>query len=181
MVKNNRENTEEIQVPSIEELHKEIDLIQQCINRMANNSFLLKGWLVTIIVVILALSAEDVSPLVLGIMTLVPLVSFWFLDAYYLRFERAYVRLYNWVISERPKGNCEKQYDLNCKRFMIQMDKNNQPKLNRKHEEKRETIFSVMISTSQIVFYGIIFALDVLIIWANTTPETVQTVLNFIK
>ena len=27
-------------------IHKEIDLIQSCISRMANNSFLLKGWAV---------------------------------------------------------------------------------------------------------------------------------------
>ena len=31
----------------IVELHKEIDLIQSCINRMAGNSFLLKGWVVS--------------------------------------------------------------------------------------------------------------------------------------
>lgn len=37
-------------------LHKEIDLIQACITRMASNSFLLKGWAVSIIAVILALS-----------------------------------------------------------------------------------------------------------------------------
>ena len=39
----------EIENIQVEELHKEIDLIQGCINRMANNSFLLKGWLVSII------------------------------------------------------------------------------------------------------------------------------------
>jgi len=30
----------------IEELHKEIDLVQGCINRMAQNSFHIKGWTV---------------------------------------------------------------------------------------------------------------------------------------
>ena len=34
---------------SIEEIHKEIDLIQSCISKMANNSFLIKGWLITLI------------------------------------------------------------------------------------------------------------------------------------
>ena len=32
---------------STEIIHKEIDLIQSCISRMANNSFLLKGWLIS--------------------------------------------------------------------------------------------------------------------------------------
>ena len=31
---------------SIEEIHKEIDLIQSCITRMAQNSFMIKGWFV---------------------------------------------------------------------------------------------------------------------------------------
>ena len=37
-------------------LHKEIDLIQNCINRMANNSFILKGWVVSILAVVLSLA-----------------------------------------------------------------------------------------------------------------------------
>ena len=40
-------------------LHKEIDLIQGVINRMANNSFLLKGWLISLIAVVLALSKDS--------------------------------------------------------------------------------------------------------------------------
>ena len=44
----------------MEELHKEIDLIQGCINRMAQNSFLIKGWTVTLFAVILALLPEKV-------------------------------------------------------------------------------------------------------------------------
>ena len=41
---------------SNETLHKEIDLIQACVTRMANNSFLLKGWAISIVAVILALA-----------------------------------------------------------------------------------------------------------------------------
>ena len=37
-----------------ENLHKEIDLIQECIKRMANNSFLLKGWTISLVAVVLA-------------------------------------------------------------------------------------------------------------------------------
>ena len=39
-------------------LHKEIDLIQDCIKRMANNSFLIKGWTVSLIAVVLALAKD---------------------------------------------------------------------------------------------------------------------------
>jgi len=36
-------------------MDKEIDLIQGVITRMANNSFLLKGWLISLIAIVLAL------------------------------------------------------------------------------------------------------------------------------
>lgn len=39
----------------IEEIHKEIDLIQSCITRMAQNSFMVKGWFVSLYAVVLAL------------------------------------------------------------------------------------------------------------------------------
>ena len=42
-------------------LEKEIDLIQSCINRMAQNSFVVKGWLITLVTVILALLPEKVD------------------------------------------------------------------------------------------------------------------------
>ena len=45
----------------IEEIHKEIDLIQACITRMAQNSFKIKGWFVSIYTVILALLPEKVN------------------------------------------------------------------------------------------------------------------------
>ncbi len=41
-------------------LHKEIDLIQSCIARMANNSFYVKGWALSIVAVVLALYDKDV-------------------------------------------------------------------------------------------------------------------------
>ena len=40
-------------------LEKEIDLIQACINRMAQNSFMVKGWAITLIAVVLALLPES--------------------------------------------------------------------------------------------------------------------------
>ena len=39
-------------------LYKEIDLIQSCINRMAQNSFVVKGWLIALVAVVLALLPE---------------------------------------------------------------------------------------------------------------------------
>lgn len=100
-----------------ENLHKEIDLIQECIKRMANNSFLLKGWAISLVAVVLTLSEKNVNPYFLGLVVLVPLISFWYLDAFFLYTEKLYRKMYEWVIVERPKYNNDKMYDLNPHRF----------------------------------------------------------------
>lgn len=75
---------------------KHLEFIQAVINRMANTSFLLKGWSITIIAGLFAFSAKEglVPVLWLGfVLTLV----FWFLDAYFLWQERLFRSLYDHV------------------------------------------------------------------------------------
>ena len=69
-------------------IHKEIDLIQSCISRMANNSFLLKGWAVSLIAVILAIIHEKINPVLVSIILASIILCFWYLDAFFLRTER---------------------------------------------------------------------------------------------
>ena len=74
-----------------EELHKEIDLIQGCINRMAQNSFLIKGWTVTLFAVVLALLPEKVDQnnrILLGIVMLAISIMFWYMDSFFLATEK---------------------------------------------------------------------------------------------
>ena len=72
---------------------KHLEIVQSVIARMAQNSFHIKGWSVTVATGMFALSAKE-SSLGLAILALFPAVSFWFLDTYYLRQERLYRRLY---------------------------------------------------------------------------------------
>lgn len=103
-------------------LHKEIDLIQSCISRMANNSFLIKGWAISLIAVVLALGEKYASSIVLCGIMLIPLISFWWLDVFFLRTERMYREMYKWVLVNRAKGNEELLYDLNPRRFAGKVD-----------------------------------------------------------
>lgn len=103
-------------------LHKEIDLIQACISRMAHNSFLIKGWTITIVAVVLALAEKTASPSLLCTIMLIPLISFWWLDTFFLRTERMYRKMYEWVLKSRAEGNDEMLYDLNPRRFEAQVD-----------------------------------------------------------
>lgn len=103
-------------------LHKEIDLIQACITRMASNSFLLKGWAISIIAVVLALADKAVEPALLSSLVLIPLVSFWYLDAFFLRTEKMYRKMYEWVLKKRAEEDTSFLYDLNPHRFKGDVD-----------------------------------------------------------
>lgn len=102
-----------------DELFKEIDLIQACIERMSKNSFMLKGWALTIFAGVCAfLKMEVLNNTWLLLSTVaIPFFCFWLLDAYFVQTERKYRKLYEWVIRERKAGNEELQYDLNPQRF----------------------------------------------------------------
>ena len=70
-----------------EKLHKELDLIQSIITRMSNNSFLLKGWLISLIVVILALSRDTIIATEINYFSFIlifPIIVFWYLDSFFL-------------------------------------------------------------------------------------------------
>ena len=71
-------------------------MIQNTITRMANNSFLLKGWAVTLLAGIFALVWEK-DGLLHYLLAYIPVFMFWFLDAYYLQQERLYRGLYDEV------------------------------------------------------------------------------------
>lgn len=75
---------------------KHLELVQGVINRMASNSFMLKGWSVTLVAGIFALSGKDADKLYF-LVAYVPIIVFWGLDAYYLLQERLYRSLYDKV------------------------------------------------------------------------------------
>lgn len=100
-------------------LHKEIDLIQGIITRMANNSFLLKGWIVSLIAVLLALTDQTIVATRLtyfNFILILPVIVFWYLDAFFLHKEKCYRRLYNWTVSNRATSD-ENLYSLDYTRF----------------------------------------------------------------
>lgn len=78
------------------DLHKHLDFIQNVIARLANNSFLMKGWTLTVSGAFFGLAAKESSPEVAAV-GLLPAAVFWGLDAYYLRQERLFRGLYDLV------------------------------------------------------------------------------------
>ena len=79
--------------------HKHLEFIQHIITRIANNSFLLKGWSLTISTAIVGLASKS-EGIAGDYFMLFPVVLFWYLDSYYLSQEKAFRDLYNKVIAE---------------------------------------------------------------------------------
>lgn len=122
---------------------EEIKIIQDIIKRLAFNSFMIKGWAITLVVVTLLLKGDKYQVLI----SFIPLIVFWFLNAYFLRQERMYRKLYDWVISNRLKTD-EYLFDMNAYRF----------------EGDVQSKFRIMFSITLGWFYGCIAILIVMYI-----------------
>ncbi len=97
---------------------KHIELIQQVIQRMAGNSFLLKGWSITLVAALFALSTKDAQILFL-LIAFLPIFAFWGLDGYFLRQERLYRKLYDKVIATTPEHI---DFSMNTRPFVNDVD-----------------------------------------------------------
>lgn len=114
---------------------KHLELIQGIISRMANNSFMLKGWAVTLVAGIFALAGKDTDKLYF-LVAYIPVIVFWALDAYYLWQERLYRGLYEKV---RLKDENEVDFSLKASSKEFGDEKNN--------------YISCLISTTEMGFY----------------------------
>lgn len=77
-----------------EDWHKHLEFIQAVVTRLARNSYLLKGWTITLVAATFVLSLSVTSAWLVAI-ALLPTIAFSILDAYYLRQERLFRKLYN--------------------------------------------------------------------------------------
>lgn len=73
-----------------------MEFIQSVVNRLSQNSFLLKGWSVVLISALFALSATGSKP-AFALLAFFPAVIFWALDGYYLWEEKKFRALYDHV------------------------------------------------------------------------------------
>ena len=71
-----------------------LEATQRVIDRLSNISFILKGWAVSLVAGLMALSAND-SNQGYVLIAYIPIAVFWFLDAYFLMMERQYRELFN--------------------------------------------------------------------------------------
>ncbi|GAA3843347.1 hypothetical protein GCM10022243_07310 [Saccharothrix violaceirubra] len=111
---------------------KHLEFIQGVITRVANSSFLIKGWTLTVTAALLGFAAQGSSRR-LTLIGLVAVVGFWVLDAFYLRQERLYRKLYDDV-----------RRDLDFERFSMDV----------RPYRKAVPLWRVLFSRTLLVFYG---------------------------
>jgi hypothetical protein len=73
---------------------KHLEFIQAVVTRLGTNSFLIKGWVLTIAAAFFAVLAKNLNGTIAAV-GLIPLLAFWFLDGYFLWQERLFRRLYD--------------------------------------------------------------------------------------
>lgn len=91
---------------------KEVDLLENCITRMSDKAFSIKGWLIACIIGILALMPENIPPYISATILLACSITLWFVNTYFLYLERLYRIKYKWVIDKRKQGNWALLFDL---------------------------------------------------------------------
>jgi hypothetical protein len=136
-----------------------LTLIQGVVNRMGNNSFLVKGWAVTLVAAIFALSAKD-SDRHFAFMAFFPIIAFWTLDAYYLRQEKLYRWLYDEVANDVISSD---KFSLKTQGGM----------------SKVPNIFRLAMSSSIASFYVLITLLLTILICNSMFFMAKQEVTNF--
>lgn len=120
---------------------KHLEFIQSTITRMNQNSFQIKGWMITIVSALLALYARSEKKLYIFI-AIVPAIVFWFLDAYYLQQERRFRGVYNDVADLSTENN-----RVNVREFEMPIQK---------YKGGKYCYFRVLFSKTIFPLYGIV-------------------------
>ena len=92
---------------------KHLEMIEALIERMAKNCFQIKGWTITLVSLVGTFSTRDADKRFI-LLAFIPIIVFWYLDAYYLHLERRYRGLYR-EVSEKD----EEEIDFNLDTSMV--------------------------------------------------------------
>lgn len=126
---------------------KHLEFIQQAINRMASNLFLLKGWTVTLIAAMFALAAKESRDFYF-VLAYFPTLMFWLLDGYFLSQERRFRALYDHV---RKLEESAIDFSMDTQPF--------------KESPPRNKWSHALFSPTLIIYYGVLVAAMSLVWW----------------
>ena len=124
-----------------------LQMIQDIIARMGQNSFQIKGWAIGIMIAIFSFAGQQSNTRCI-LFTIIPLIIMWFLDSYYLQLERKFRLLYDDVRTSEKN----KEYDMNFNNVKIKVK-----------DSYKISYFMILISITEAVFYLICITTTTLI------------------
>lgn len=124
---------------------KHLEFLQLVITRMNVNSFLIKGWTITLVAALFALAAKDAN-INYVVIAYVVIPAFWILDGFYIAVERQYRELYKEVAAKE-----EKDIDFNMNAT--------------KYDKEDKTWVSGIFSKTLLNFYGICVATTIIVMF----------------
>src|SRR3989344_5504340 len=119
----------------MENKRKHLEFIQVVVTRMAGNLFFLRGWTITLITGLFALSAAKGSYDGYILLAYFLILIFWILDGYFLAQERSFLCLYDDV---RRLDEVKIDFSMNTKKYK---------------NIWRNTWFGSMLSATLLCFY----------------------------
>jgi hypothetical protein len=118
----------------MENKRSHLQMLQGIIDRLSQNSFLLKAWSVGLLSALFALFAAN-SKVMFIYLAYFPVFSFWILDAYFLRQERLFRKLYDRI---RILEDSQIDFSMNTSSVKSEVD----------------SWLRVMFSITLLIFYG---------------------------
>lgn len=132
---------------------KHLNMIEAIIERMGKNCFQLKGWTMTLVVAVSALSSQGSDRRFIAL-AFIPILGFWILDSFYLQQERKYRLLYKNIVIKQ-----EEDIDFNLDSDLA---------TGSAAELERLCFFKCMFSVTEVWFYLLItLAMTVLVVILN--------------
>jgi len=121
----------------VEKKISHLEIIQGVVNRLSQNSFLLKGWSVILVSALFALAASN-TRISFICLAYFPVLAFWILDGYFLWQESLYRKLYDYV-----RNLEEEEIDFSMDTSIV--------------KNKVETWRNVVFSKTLAIFHGTLF------------------------
>lgn len=150
---------------SDEQQMKHLEFIQNVITRMNSNSFMIKGWAITLVAALFALAAKDAN-IKFYFIAFIPIISFWILDGFFIATERRFRDLHKDAskTSSIVDFNMDPYSNIN----LLEIDENDKwyLKLKKNTCNKIKVNFLIVIgwilgifSMTLIPFYGVLLLL----------------------
>lgn len=132
---------------------KHLEFVEGVIERMNHDSFLIRGWMITLVSAFFAFATTKEHTNIV-ILSCIPIIAFWLLDTFYLLQERKYRALYDDIIGKGTSPRCVLPFDMSTAEY----------------KGGKCSFWNVFFSRTILQVYGIFLALVLVLIVVMNCP-----------